>query len=261
MTEHLQIGREGPIQTLRFNRPEKKNALTSAMYRELTKALRDAGLDDTIRASVFLGQPGIFTAGNDLWDFLAVSQEQSWEGHALDFLFTLAESPKPLIAAVDGVAIGIGVTLLMHCDLAFASSRSTFQTPFVNLGAVPEAASSLIAPRLMGHARAFELLVMGQIFSAERAKEAGLINRVHTPEEVEAAAISAAASLAKKPQEAVRLSRRLLKGDPAEIKSRMKEEVQLFVRCLQSPEAIAALQAFLQKPPKAAEQPGSPSPA
>jgi enoyl-CoA hydratase/carnithine racemase len=253
MTEHLQIGREGPIQTLRFNRPEKKNAITGAMYRGLTKALRDAGPDDSIRASVFLGQAGIFTAGNDLLDFLAASQDQGWEGHALDFLFALAESPKPLIAAVDGPAIGVGVTLLMHCDLAFASGRSTFQTPFVNLGAVPEAASSLIAPRLMGHVRAFELLVMGEIFSAERAKEAGLINHVHTPEEVESAAMAAAANLAKKPQEAVRLSRRLLKGDLAEIKARMKEEADLFAGRLRSAEAIAALQAFLQKSPKAAE--------
>jgi enoyl-CoA hydratase/carnithine racemase len=253
MTEQLQIGRDGAIQTLRFNRPEKKNALTGVMYQGLTKALQDAGSDDTIRASVFLGQPGIFTAGNDLWDFLAASQAQGWEGHALDFLFALAESPKPLIAAVDGVAIGVGVTLLMHCDLVFASSRSTFQTPFVNLGAVPEAASSLIAPRLMGHARAFELLVMGKIFSAELAREAGLINHVCAPEDVEPTAMAAAASLAKKPQEAVRLSRRLLKGDPAEIKARMKEEVDLFAGRLRSPEAIAALQAFLQKSPKAAE--------
>jgi enoyl-CoA hydratase/carnithine racemase len=253
MTEHLQIGRDGPIQTLRFNRPEKKNALTGAMYQGLAKALQEAGSDDTIRASVFFGQPGIFTAGNDLSDFLAASQGQGWESHALNFLFALAESPKPLIAAADGVAIGIGVTLLMHCDLAFASTRSTFQTPFVNLGAVPEAASSLIAPRLMGHARAFELLVMGAIFSAERAREAGLINHVYAPEEVESAAMAAAASLAEKPQEAVRLSRRLLKGDPAEIKARMKEEVNLFAARLRSPEAVAALQAFLQKSPKAAE--------
>jgi enoyl-CoA hydratase/carnithine racemase len=253
MTEHLQIAREGAIQTLRFNRPEKKNALTGAMYQGLTKALRDAGPDDTIRASVFLGQPGIFTAGNDILDFLAASQDQSWESPALDFLFALAESPKPLVAAVDGVAVGIGVTLLMHSDLAFASDRSTFQTPFVNLGIVPEAASTLIAPRLMGHARAFELLVMGEIFSAVRAREAGLINQIHAPEAVESAAMAAAASLAKKPQEAVSLSRRLLKGDPAHIKARMKEEVDLFTKCLRSPEAIAALQAFLQKSPKAAE--------
>jgi enoyl-CoA hydratase/carnithine racemase len=253
MTEHLQIGREGAVQTLRFNRPEKKNALTGAMYRGLATALRDAGPDDSIRVSVFLGQPGIFTAGNDLLDFLAASQQQGWENHALDFLFALAESPKPLIAAADGPAIGIGVTLLMHCDLAFASSRSSFQTPFVNLGAVPEAASSLIAPRLMGHVRAFELLVMGEIFSAERAREAGLINRVYEPEEVEAAAMAAAASLANKPQEAVSLSRRLLKGDPAETKARMQEEVELFAARLRSAEAIAALQAFLQKSPKAAE--------
>jgi enoyl-CoA hydratase/carnithine racemase len=253
MTEQLQIGRDGAIQTLRFNRPEKKNALTVAMYRGLTQALQDAGSDATIRVSVFLGQPGIFTAGNDLSDFLAASQDQSWNNHALDFLFALAESPKPLIAAVDGAAIGIGVTLLMHCDLAFASGRSIFQTPFVNLGIVPEAASSLIGPRLMGHARAFELLVMGESFSAERAREAGLINHVHAPEDVEQAAMTAAANLAKKPLEAVRLSRRLLKGDPAEIKARMKEEVDLFTRCLRSAEAVAALQAFLQKSPKAAE--------
>ncbi len=250
MTAHLEVTREGPVQILRLNRPEKKNALTGVMYQVMTAALKDAASDETIGVTVFLGQPGIFTAGNDLLDFLAASQEQGWSSHALDFLYALADQPKPLIAAVDGVAVGIGVTLLMHCDLAYASDRSTFQTPFVNLGVVPEAASSLIAPRLMGHARAFELLVMGEIFSAERARDAGLVNHVLSSNEVEAAALAAAGKLAKKPREAVLISRRLLKGGGADIKARMKEEIDIFAGRLRSAEAAAALQAFFEKAPK-----------
>ncbi len=253
MTDHVLAAREGAVQTLRFNRPEKKNALTEAMYLAVTHALLEAASDDAVAVTVFLGQPGIFTAGNDLFDFLAASQDPQWKGNAFGFLRALIDHPKPIIAAIDGVAVGIGVTLLMHCDLAYASDRSVFQTPFVNLGVVPEAASSLIAPRLMGHVRAFELLVMGEVFTAERAREAGLINRVLAPHEVEATALNAAAMLAKKPREAVRLSRQLMRGDTAEIKARMEAEVELFAERLRSAEAAAAFQAFLQKSAKPAE--------
>ena len=143
---------------------------------------------------------------------------------------------------------------MFHCDLVFASPRALFQTPFVNLGLVPEAASSLLGPRLMGHARAFELLVMGEPFTADHAKEAGLVNRVVPPEELEGAALKAAAALAEKPREAVRLSKRLLRGDPAPIKKRMEEEGVLFLERIKSQEAMAAFSAFLQKAPKAAKE-------
>ncbi len=248
MSAQVQIAQHGAIQTLRLNRAEKKNALTGEMYRALAGALRAAGAADGIAVTVILGQAGIFCAGNDVADFLAASQGGAGL-QGLSFLEALADHEKPLIAAVDGPAIGIGTTLMLHCDLVFASPRAVFQTPFVNLGLVPEAASSLLGPRLMGHARAFELLVMGEAFTAERAKEAGFVNHIVPSEELEGAALRAAEALARKPREALRISRRLLKGDPASIKSRMREEGALFLERVKSDEARAAFAAFLQKTP------------
>ncbi len=246
MTEHIAIAREGAVQILRLNRAEKKNALTAAMYGALAKALNDANADDGIAVTVILGQPGVFCAGNDVGDFLAVSQG----GGALqgfDFLKALADCDKPLIAAVDGPAVGIGTTLMFHCDLAYASPRAVFQAPFVDLGIVPEAGSSLLGPRTLGHARAFELLAMGAPWSADQAKEAGLINRVVPSEELESEALKAAAALAAKPREALRLARRLLRGDVAPLKTRMQEEGALFLERIKTEEAASAFMAFLQK--------------
>jgi enoyl-CoA hydratase/carnithine racemase len=250
MSAHVQTARQGRVQTIRLNRPEKKNALTRDMYHALSDALVEADAASDVAVTVFLGQPGIFCAGNDLADFLAASQGEG-ELHAFSFLQALANSQKPLIAAVDGPAVGLGTTLMFHCDLAFASPRAIFQAPFVNLGLVPEAASSLLGPRVMGHARAFELLVMGEPFSAERAEEAGLINHVVPSDELEAAALKAAGTIAGKPPEAVRISRRLLRGDPAPVKQRMEEEGALFRERIKSREAMAAFSAFLQKAPRA----------
>ncbi len=253
MSAHIEISVEGAVQKVRLNRAEKKNALTGEMYRMLAEALRTGDAADGIAVTVIFGQPGIFCAGNDVADFLAAGQG----GGALNgftFLQALAEREKPLIAAVDGPAVGIGTTLMLHCDLVFASPRAVFQTPFVNLGLVPEAASSLLGPRLMGHPRAFELLVMGEPFTVDRAKEAGLVNHVVPPEALEAAAMKAADALAEKPREAVRISRRLLKGDPAAIKSRMEQEGALFLERVKSQEAMAAFAAFLHKTPKAASE-------
>jgi enoyl-CoA hydratase/carnithine racemase len=248
MTEQLQITLDGAVQIIRFNRIEKKNALTSAMYQGLVAALKEAAANDAIAVTVFLGQPGIFTAGNDIADFLSAGKEGgSPARHAFAFINALADAEKPLIAGVDGAAVGIGTTLLLHCDLAYASERSTFQTPFVNLGLVPEAASSLLAPRLMGYARAFELLVMGEVFTAEQAKEAGLINKIVAGDDVDILTIEAAKKLAKKPREAVRLSRQLIRSGQAAIKARIKEEADLFEKRLQSPEAAAAFEFFLSK--------------
>jgi enoyl-CoA hydratase/carnithine racemase len=144
--------------------------------------------------------------------------------------------------------VGIGTTLTLHCDLVFASPRAVFQTPFVNLGLVPEAGSSLLGPMVMGHRRAFELLVMGEPFTADRAKEAGIVNHVVPPEALESTAMTAAEALAAKPREAVRISRRLLKGDSAGLKSRMEQEGALFLERIKSKEAMAAFEAFLRKP-------------
>jgi enoyl-CoA hydratase/carnithine racemase len=254
MTDQVEITRDGAVQVLRLNRLEKKNALTAAMYAVLAEALRRADTDDSVAVTVFMGLPGIFCAGNDMADFLAASEGAGGEGlHAFEFLRALPESSKPLVAAVDGPAIGIGTTLMFHCDMVYASELALFQTPFVNLGLLPEAASSLLGPRLMGHTLAFELLVMGEPFTAWRGKEAGFVSHVVPSEQLEAAALGAAHALAQKPREAVRLSRRLLKGDPAEIKHRIAEEGALFAERVKSEEARLAFRSFLQKGPRAAE--------
>jgi enoyl-CoA hydratase/carnithine racemase len=238
----------GRIQVLRFTRPEKKNAINSAMYRALADALEAAEATDGIAAHVFAGAAGVFSAGNDLTDFLKPGAERDEAlSHVLRFIRLLPRIRKPMIGAVDGLAVGIGTTLLFHCDLVFASGRSTFSAPFLDLGLVPEAGSSLLAPQRLGYARAFELLVLGATFSAERLREAGLINAIHPPDEVEAAAIDAAKALSAKPPEALRIARRLLRGDIEEVSRRIDAEAGLFVERLSSPEATAALTAFTQK--------------
>jgi enoyl-CoA hydratase/carnithine racemase len=246
VSEHVEISREGAIQILRLNRPEKKNALTAAMYAALAEALNSANANDEVAVTVIFGQPGIFCAGNDIADFLAASQGGAIL-HGFAFLKALVERDKPLIAAADGPAIGIGTTLMFHCDMVFASPSAVLQTPFVDLGLVPEAGSSLLGPRVLGHARAFELLVLGAPWSAEQAKEAGLVNAVVPSEELESTTLQAAEALAKKPREGVRLARRLLRGDPASLKSRMEEEGALFLERIKSDEAAAAFAAFLKK--------------
>ena len=246
MSETVEIKRESGIQVLRLNRPEKKNALTSAMYQVRTESLKAANSDDAIAVTVILGQPGIFCAGNDIGDFLAASQGGGplW---GMEFIKALADCDKPLIAAVDGPAIGIGTTLMLHCDLVFASPRAVFQTPFVDLGLLPEAGSSLLGPRVLGHVRAFELLAMGAPWTAQQAKDAGLVNQLVEPEDLEGVALKAADALARKPRQALRLARRLLRGDVAEVKSRMQEEGVLFLERVKSEEARDAFMAFLQK--------------
>ncbi|MGG7516489.1 crotonase/enoyl-CoA hydratase family protein [Allorhizobium undicola] len=236
------------VLVLRFNRPEKKNAITSAMYHRMTDALIAANDDEDIRAIVFLGTEGCFSAGNDMADFIAYALSGAGgEPAAFAFLKALAGCRKPLVSGVDGLAIGIGTTLNMHCDLTIASSRSLFKTPFVDLALVPEAGSSLLAPLAMGHQRAFALLALGEGFSAAEAKEAGLIWKVTEPQEVEEQALAAAARLAAKPPEALAIARRLLRGDQTALMARMEEELHHFLARLKSAEAMAAFQAFMGK--------------
>lgn len=248
MSEGVRIERDGAVQLLRFDRPEKKNAITGAMYEALAAALEEAGRDTEIGVCVFLGAPGILTAGNDIRDFLSFAGAQPGPGEPiLRFLRALAACDRPLMAGVDGAAIGIGTTLLLHCDYVLATPRSVFRTPFTALGLVPEAASSLLAPRRMGHARAFELLVMGRDLDAETARLAGLINGIAAPEELEALILAAARDLAARPREAVLAARRLLKGDPAEVLARIDVEARIFAERLRSSEAQAAFAGFLGK--------------
>jgi len=248
MTDQVIVTDEGPIRTIRMNRPEKKNALTFSMYDAMAEAIETASGASPIRCVVICGVPGAFSAGNDLGDFMKAAMGGEGLGNSImRFLYALARAERPLVAAVQGVAVGIGTTMMLHCDYAVAASDARFSTPFVALGLVPEAASSLIAPRLMGHRRAFELLVMGKPLSGEEAKAAGLINQVAPADQVEAEAMKAAQTIAALPPEGVAISRRLMKGAPDEIVKRMDEESSAFRQRLASPEAREAFTAFLNR--------------
>ena len=248
MTDQVIVKDEGAIRTIRMNRPDKKNALTAAMYAAMAEAIESAGGASPIRCILMMGAPGAFSAGNDLSDFMKAATGGEGLGNSvLRFLHSLARSERPLVAAVRGVAVGIGTTMMLHCDYAVAASDARFSTPFVALGLVPEAASSLIAPRLMGHRRAFELLVMGKPFNGEEAKAVGLVNQVAAAGEVEAEAMKAAQAIAALPPEGVAISRRLMKGAPDEIAKRIDEEAAQFKMRLGSPEARKALEAFLSR--------------
>ncbi|NSY16416.1 crotonase/enoyl-CoA hydratase family protein [Neorhizobium sp. AL 9.2.2] len=236
------------VLTIRFNRPEKKNAITSSMYHRMTAALENANSDDTIRAVAFLGTEGCFSAGNDMADFLAHAVSGSDEPPAAAlFIRALALAEKPMVSGVDGLAIGIGTTLNLHCDLTIASSRSLFKTPFVDLALVPEAASSLLAPRVMGHQRAFAMLVAGEGFSADAAHEAGLVWKVVEPQAVEAETLALAAKLSAKPPQALKIARDLVRGPRDDVLARMDEELTHFSARLKSAEARAAFEAFMRR--------------
>jgi enoyl-CoA hydratase/carnithine racemase len=247
MTAHIEIIRRDGVLAIRMNRPDKKNALTSAMYGAMAKAMLEADAAPDVGAILFLGLPGVFSAGNDLKDFAAFAMKGNLGEEVLAFLRALAIVEKPLVAAVDGIAVGVGTTMLLHCDHVLVSDRAKLSTPFVNLALVPEAASSLLGPRIMGHARAFEMLVMGRALSPDQAVASGIANAVVPNEEIEAAGFAAAQEIAAKPREAVKLSRKLIKGDPDEILKRIDEEALMFAQRLKSAEAQKAFTAFLGK--------------
>jgi enoyl-CoA hydratase/carnithine racemase len=244
------------IQVIRFMRPEKKNAFTGAMYEAMSAALDRGDKDDGIIAHVFIGSGGNFNAGNDINDFIRRSKPNGGStggdgipSPAMDFISRLPNVTKPMIAAVDGLAIGIGTTMLFHCDLVYASPTASLRTPFLDLGLVPEAASSYTAVQRMGHARAFELLCLGEPFTAERGRDAGIINAVVPAAELEATAMKAAKRLAAKPRNALLAARRLMRGDPSAINARLKEEAKVFNQCMGSAEAQEAFAAFFEKRP------------
>jgi enoyl-CoA hydratase/carnithine racemase len=236
------------VMAIRINRPEKKNAITQAMYKQMTDAIYAANMDSSVRVLVFLGGDGCFSAGNDMADFIAFATGGAvGRPAAFDFLQALATAEKPLVSGVDGLAIGIGTTIHLHCDMTVASSRSLFKTPFVDLALVPEAASSLIAPRIMGHQRAFALLAMGEGFSAQQALDAGLIWKVVEPDAVESETLAIAASLSAKPPHALKIARNLLRGNTDEVVHRMEQELLHFATQLKSAEAMSAFEAFMRR--------------
>jgi enoyl-CoA hydratase/carnithine racemase len=248
MTDHVVVTDDGAIRIVRMNRPEKKNALTAAMYDAMAAALESAGSAAGTRCVLITGVAGTFTAGNDLQDFLKAAMGGDGLGNpVMRFLHALARCARPLVAAVEGNAVGLGTTMMLHCDYAVAAADARFQTPFVSLGLVPEAASTLIGPALMGHRRAFELFVMGKALNGEEAKACGLVNAVAPAGHAEAVALEAAKKIAALPPEAVAQSRALMKGPPDQIVARMDAEAEEFKRRLKSPEARAAFEAFLQR--------------
>ncbi len=235
------------VMTITLNRLEKKNSLTAAMYSALASALQQAQTDTAVRAVVIQGHETIFSAGNDISDFLNQPPTRA-DAPVFDFMRTLIAFPKPLVAAVCGPAVGIGTTLLFHCDLVYAGDNAAFSMPFVNLGLCPELASSLLAPQRMGHQRAAEALLLAEPFMAEAALEMGLINRIVPPSEANALAQQQARKLALKPVAALLEAKRLLKkSQAAVVAERVAEEGSSFGRMLQEPAAKEAFSAFLEK--------------
>lgn len=233
--------------TIRFNRPEKKNALNLAMYRALTECLCKADEDAAVRVVVIAGSDGCFTSGNDLTDFMTAPPTGS-DSPVMEFLHAISTFRKPIVAAVTGSAVGVGVTMLLHCDLVYAAAGALFHLPFVNLGLCPEAGSTLLFPRLMGHQRAAELLLLGESFSAEKAHSVGIVNAVVADGELLVTAREKALQLAAQPAAAVRLSKALLKRDyESPLQGTIMEEGKEFMARLKSPEAAEALQAFMER--------------
>jgi enoyl-CoA hydratase/carnithine racemase len=231
-----------------INRPEKKNALTAAMYTALAEAVEQGEANDAVRVMLLHGNGDSFTAGNDLEDFLS----NPWNGTdvppAVRFMLVVAHAKKPVIAAVQGSAVGIGVTILLHCDLVYAADNAKLMMPFVNLGIVPEAGSTVILPALIGHQRAAELFLLSSPIGAQRAYELRLVNAVVAPDKLMETAMGAAQAVAEKPAAAVRASKALMKkSGAAELDRAIREELQILAERLQSPECKEALMAFLQK--------------
>lgn len=244
--EHIVVSIQDRVLLVRLDRPEKKNALTRAMYLGLIGALQQAEADSVVRAMVITGGQDCFTAGNDLVDFANAKPGET--SPAVTYLQTLAAAQKPVVAAVSGVAVGIGTTMLLHCDLVYAAPEARFQLPFVNLGLCPEAGSSVLLPSLMGHRRAAELLFFGEAFGAETAKALGLVNAVVSNGELPATAMAKAILLAEKPPTALRTTKALLKrGLTGAISEAMSLETEQFAALLQGPEAREAMTAFLQR--------------
>lgn len=241
------IHTEDGITTLTFNRVDKKNSITAAMYAALADAVEAARDDAAVRCVVFQGHETIFSAGNDIGDFLN-NPPAGEDAPVFRFLRAIATFPKPLLAGVCGPAVGIGTTLLLHCDLVYAGDNAAFSMPFVNLGLCPEAASSLLVPQMMGYHRAAEALLLGEPFMAEAALEVGLVNRVLAPSEVTHYTQSVARKLVAKPLSSLVETKRLMKkGNATQVMAVMAEEGASFGRMLREPAAREAFSAFMER--------------
>lgn len=247
MSEHIEVTKADGINTIRMNRADKKNAITRAMYGAMAAALQAGDADEAIRCHVILGVPGAFSAGNDMADFMVVATGGDGGTEVIDFLVALATAAKPVVSGVDGIAVGVGTTIQFHCDVSYATPRTQFRTPFVDLGIVPEAGSSLLGPAMLGRQRAFAMLALGEGMSAEEAVAAGFIRAVVGEDELEAKTMDAARVIAAKPPEAMRLARDLLLGDRKALVERIVEEAKIFRARLKSDETRQALMAFMNR--------------
>ncbi len=240
------------ILTIEFNRPDRKNAITSAMYQSMADAIADGERDGAVRAILIIGKPEIFTAGNDLDDFMKSSRPE--DGVAIEerpvyrFMLALSGAKKPVVAAVAGAAVGIGTTLLMHCDLVYAADNAKFSMPFVQLGLCPEFASSLLLAQIAGYPRAAEKLMLGEAFLAQEALDMGLVSKVLPIDELLPFALRQAAKLVALPASSVRATKQLMKaGRNGAISQQMVDENKFFGAMLAAPEAKEAFTAFFEK--------------
>jgi enoyl-CoA hydratase/carnithine racemase len=247
MSTDILVHTEAGITTLTFNRPDKKNSITAAMYAALADGLEAAQADDAVRCVVFQGNEAVFSAGNDIGDFLN-NPPVGGDSSVYRFMRALSTFTKPVLAAVCGPAVGIGTTMLLHCDLVYAGDNAAFSMPFVNLGLCPEFASSVLVPQMMGYHRAAEALLLGEPFMAEAALEVGLVNRVLPPTETAVYAQAVARRLAAKPLSSLVETKRLMKqGQSGTVKALMDEEGQSFGRMLREPAAREAFGAFMER--------------
>jgi enoyl-CoA hydratase/carnithine racemase len=244
----IEVECDGAVTSIAINRPEKKNALTADMYDALSQAVEEAEADAGVRVLLLHGKGDAFTAGNDLQDFL----QKPWKGQArppaVRFINAVAHASKPIVAAVHGLVVGVGTTILLHCDLVYAAEETRFMMPFVNLGIVPEAASTVLLPLLIGRQRASELFMLGAPLVAQRAYEIGMVNAVLPVDKLLATAAEAAQALAAKPAAALRATKTLMRRHyQAEVDRALREEVEVISERLESAETREALAAFLEK--------------
>lgn len=242
----IEVTIEQGIMTIAFNRPDKKNALTNAMYKSVNEAINQASVDNDIRVILLCGNGDCFTAGNDIVDFLH-SDVSASDSEVAKTVLLLSSFKKPLVAAVHGNAVGIGTTMLLHCDLVVASENSLFAMPFVPLGLCAEAASSLILPRMAGHQQAAEILLLGEAFNVEKADKLGFINRIVETKEVRLQALALCQKLASLPVNSLLITKELMKKSGDTVRERIVTEFGHFEKLLQSEDAKKAFNTFLSK--------------
>ena len=250
MSEHITVAVDGGVMTITLARPQKKNALTDAMYGALVDALADAERDEAVRAVLFAAEGDAFTAGNDIGDFMQVAAGDGpfAEGNAFGFLHALAAARKPYVAAVTGLAVGVGLTMLLHCDLVYVAEDARLSAPFVKLGLAPEAASSLLLPAAIGYRRAFALVALGETLDGVQAAALGLANAALPRGDVLARARAAAEALAARAPGSLRATKRLMR-DAARLAAHIDLEGEAFAERLQSAEAKEAFAAFMERRP------------